>query len=141
MVIKERKAVSNFVAAILLMGLAVAAGIVIYSYTMGYFGNLREPTTVASLSVDSASCDSTTDELTVYVRNLGPGTVDIDKVYIAGGVIDPSDITIDTDPLPEGSVAEVVVDYSGTGFTGSQTYVVKIVGLDNAQISFSIKAN
>jgi len=139
--IKERKAVSNFVAAILLMGLAVAAGIVIYSYTMGYFGNLREPSNVASISVDSASCDSTTDTLTVYVRNLGPGSVDFDKVYIDGGVIAALDLTIDTDPLPEGSVAEVVVDYSGTGFTGSQTYVVKIVGIDNAQISFSIKAN
>ena len=141
MEIKERKAVSNFVAAILLMGLAVAAGIVIYSYTMGYFGNLREPSNIASLSVDSATCDSATDTLTVYVRNLGPGAVDIDKVYIAGGVIDPGDITIDIDPVPEGDVAEVVVDYSGTGFTGAQTYEVKIVGKDNAQISFSIKAN
>jgi len=34
----KRKGISTFIATLLLMVLAVAAGIVIYAYTMGYLG-------------------------------------------------------------------------------------------------------
>jgi len=53
--IKNRKGISTFVAVLLLILLAVAAGVVIYAYTMGYFANLPGTSTPGTISLDSAT--------------------------------------------------------------------------------------
>ena len=50
--------------------------------------------------------------------------------------------TVDLDtptPITQGSVGTVVID--ATALTAGNTYEVKIVGVDNTQIVFSVKAD
>ena len=54
-VAKRRKGISTFIATLLLMVLAVAAGVVIYAYTMGYLGGFTTPQTMGALSLDTAT--------------------------------------------------------------------------------------
>ncbi len=82
----KRKGISTFIATLLLMVLAVAAGVVIYAYVMGYLGTMGNPTSLGSISLDSASLTQANGVLTLnaYVRNIGHASFTIDSVYIDG---------------------------------------------------------
>ena len=82
----EYRGISTFIATLLLMVLAVAAGAIIYAYTMGYLGGLGTTKTPGTLSLDSAiAYDGTNkDNITAYVRNIGKGTVILEVAYVDG---------------------------------------------------------
>ena len=129
---KNRKGISTFIATLLLMVLAVSAGVVIYAYTMGYLGGFGGPQVMGAISLDTAQITSGTS-LTAYVRNIGKTSFELDKTYVEGiaaiGVMDPTIII-------EGKVGEVTV--TGTFAVGT-TYTVKLIGKDNTQLSFQAK--
>jgi FlaG/FlaF family flagellin (archaellin) len=137
-VTKKRKAISTFIATLLLMVLAVAAGVVIYAYTMGYLGGFTTPQTMGALSLDSAVLGST--GLTAYVRNIGHSPFTYDTAYVTfgttttkstGGVLTPN-------TLAEGAVGLFTIpigEFSG----GTLTYSIKLIGKDNTQITFNVK--
>ena len=56
-VAKKRKGISTFIATLLLMVLAISAGVVIYAYTMGYLGSFGGPTTMGAIAIDTSSLD------------------------------------------------------------------------------------
>ena len=91
------------------------------------------------------SASGTTNLITAYVRNVGSSSVILDAVYVEGTLIADADVTVDTvamttaTPIVEGSIATVVID--ATALTSGTTYQVKLVGVDNTQIIFSIKAD
>jgi FlaG/FlaF family flagellin (archaellin) len=140
MIIEKRKGISTFIATLLLMVLAVSAGVVIYAYTMGYLGGFGNPQAMGALSLDSAKV-SEADGLTVYVRNIGHTSIVFDSLYVDGVRHQVADLTItypdDGEALGENAVAEILFDGS---FTEAQTYQFKIVAKDNTQISFGLKA-
>jgi hypothetical protein len=154
---------ASYIAVILLMVLSVAAGVVIYSYSMGYLGNIGTPTqTQTSLSLDSASLNanitSPSVTLTAYIRNLGNSAFVPDSVYIDGVKIArlgsgtlgwsfwPSELnqsqvgklTIPQDSVLDGSSnsGEVVVT-----FNNNITYKIEIIGQDNSRLSFEFHAS
>ena len=146
----DRKGVSTYISVLLLIVVVIAGGILIYGYTMGWFGRLGGEGEMGILSIDESSAIGSTDTITVYLRNVGSSSVTIDAVYVEGEVIDNADVLVgivDLDTptsISEGSVGTVTIDTATTALIdliAGTTYEVKIVGVDNTQIVFSIKAD
>ena len=129
----KNKGVSTFIAVLLLMALAVAAGVVIYSYTMGYLGGMGGSSLPGTLSLDTATCSESTGTMTAYVRNIGKGSISFDAAYVDGV---NTTFTATPDPVQPEDVAIVTVDYL---FTAPTTYEIKLVGKDNTQLTFNVK--
>lgn len=134
--VDKRKGISTFIATLLLMVLAVAAGIVIYAYTMGYLGGFGGTETLGSMSLDTVSVD-TDGNVTAYLRNTGKVELQIGSVYVNGA--NATDFSSTT--IPENTVKLAWVDVNSAGITYSSgvTYSIKIICKDNTQISFSVK--
>lgn len=137
----EQRGISTFIATLLLMVLAVAAGAIIYAYTMGYLGGLGSSKTPGTLSLDSATADASNNKITAYVRNIGKGPVTIEVAYVDGTEVDINDVTIE-----EGEVEEITLDntlLSGAGITlqTGKTYEVKLVATDGTNLVFTVKAS
>jgi hypothetical protein len=161
---KNRKGISTFIATLLLMVLAVAAGVVIYAYTMGYLGSFGGPQTMGAISLDTTSLNVDSQlgavGVTSYIRNIGRTAFIVDSVYVNGMKIAPQNTTgsikgytfTPASGINEGSVGTLWIDQSpvidGTqkttktiavNFIGSTTYDIKIIGKDNTQLSFQVK--
>ena len=141
----KHKGVSTYISVLLLIVVTIAGGVMIYGYTIGWFGRLGGEGEMGTLSIDEVSASGTTNLITAYVRNVGSSSVILDAVYVEGTLIADADVTVDTvamttaTPITEGSIATVVID--ATVLTSGTTYQVKLVGVDNTQIIFSIKAD
>ena len=141
----KRKGVSTYISVLLLIVVTIAGGVMIYGYTIGWFGRLGGEGEMGTLSIDEVSAIGATNLITAYVRNVGSSSVILDAVYVEGTLIADADVTVDTvamttaTPITEGSIATVVID--ATALTSGTTYQVKLVGVDNTQIIFSIKAD
>jgi hypothetical protein len=141
----KRKGVSTYISVLLLIVVTIAGGVMIYGYTVGWFGRLGGEGEMGTLSIDEVSASGTTNLITAYVRNVGSSSVTLDAVYVEGTLIADADVTVDTvpmttaTPIAEGSIATVVID--APALTSGTTYKVKLVGIDNTQIIFSIKAD
>jgi FlaG/FlaF family flagellin (archaellin) len=133
MISVKSRGVSTFIAVLLLMALAVAAGVVIYSYTMGYLGGMGGSSLPGTLSLDTATCLESTGTMTAYVRNIGKGSISFDAAYVDGV---NATFTATPDPLQPEDVAIVTVTYP---FTAPTTYEIKLVGKDNTQLTFNVK--
>jgi hypothetical protein len=129
--LNKRKGISTFIATLLLMVLAVSAGVVIYAYTMGYMGGFGGTDTLGAISLDEASMDTT--QILPYVRNIGKTDVNITTVYVDGELV----AGFAPVQLTEGTVDQVPITYT-TGTVG-KTYEVKLICEDNTQLSFSVK--
>jgi hypothetical protein len=129
---KKRKGISTFIATLLLMVLAVSAGVVIYAYTMGYLGGFGGPQTMGAISLDTYNFGSATS-IQVYVRNIGKTTFQLQSVYIDGSSTGVSFTALSLNENGVGSTTITVPD------VGTTTHVIKIIGVDNTQISFNAK--
>ena len=109
----------------------------IYGYTMGWFGRLGGQGEMGTLSVDSAVAYAANDTVIAFVRNVGASAVEFDSVYI--GELPASTIAADSSSVAEGEVTRVKVS-GGFTLTAGRTFVVKIVGTDNTQLVFDVKA-
>jgi hypothetical protein len=135
---RRNTGVSTFIAVLLLMALAIAAGVVIYSYTMGYLGGLGGTSLPGAMSLDTSKCNGTSHILTAYVRNIGKGSISFDKAYVDGTQVPDMNFTATPDPLPPEEVATITITYSD--FTPPTTYEIKLIAKDNTQLSFNVKA-
>ena len=132
---ENRKGISTFIATLLLMVLAVSAGVVIYAYTMGYMGGFGGTDTLGAISLDES--DMYTDQVQAYVRNIGKTDVVIVSAYIDGELATVTGTT----GITEGTVGYVTIaPIPVTAVWGpSKTYSVKLICEDNTQLSFSVK--
>ena len=137
MIFKSRRAVSTFIAVLLLMALAVAAGVVIYSYTMGYLGGMGGASTMGTISLDTATANSTSSTIVAYIRNIGKSSIDFDKAYVEGVQIQDVNFTANPDPLMVEQVSTITI---GVNMNSGTTYSIKVIGTDNTQLTFSVKA-
>jgi hypothetical protein len=109
---------------------------------MGYLGGFGGPQTMGAISLDTYNFANNT-RLEVYVRNIGKSTFELQSVYIDGVAIPGPKDTAYTGPkwttltLDENEVGSTVIPYVA-GF-GTTTHVIKLVGVDNTQISFNAK--
>ena len=136
---RAKRAFSPVIAALILMLLAVAAGVVVYSYTMGWVGGATksEGGQYGELSLDAATAVASTNTITAYVRNIGGKSVTPHKAYV-----DDSQATsiTPTTAIDEGDVATLTINATNPGLTAGTTYEVKIVCTDGTSLTFSVKA-
>lgn len=138
----ERKGVSTYISVLLLIVVVIAGGILIYGYTMGWFGRLGGEGEMGILSIDESTGNTTF--ITAYVRNVGSSSVTLDAAYVDGEPVADASVYVDdvdlTTPtsISQGSV--VTVDIANTGVSGT-TYEIRLVGADNTQVVFSVRVD
>lgn len=130
---KNRKAISAYIAVLFLVGLAVAGGVLLYSSMIGALSGIKTNELPQTLSLDSVKIHNTTTCI-AYIRNVGSESLTVDKAYIDKS---PSD-SVDTITISPDSVEAVRI--RGTFVTGS-SYDFKVVAKDLTQIVFSAKAS
>jgi FlaG/FlaF family flagellin (archaellin) len=135
--IDNRKGVSTYISVLLLIVVVVSGGMMLYGYTMGWFGRLGGQGEMGTITLDSALAYSSNDTVIAFVRNVGASSVEFDEVYVAD--LPASSVVADSSPLAEGEVTRVRIS-GGFTLTAGRTYEVLIVGIDNTQLVFNVKA-
>ena len=133
MIVKKRKGISTFIATLLLMVLAVSAGVVIYAYVMGYLGGFGGPQTMGAISIDTYNIAADGSTIEIWVRNIGKTTFTLQNVYIDGAQILPANF--DALTLGETEVGQTTIHWQ----FDSLTHAIKLIGVDNTQISTNVK--
>ncbi|MGF3498080.1 MAG: archaellin/type IV pilin N-terminal domain-containing protein [Candidatus Methanosuratincola sp.] len=149
---KCKKGVSPIIATLLLIVIAVAAAVVTYSFVMGFIGTSTNPSgQQGQLTYDAYTFDSSTDELTVYIRNTGSKALTLSACYIGGQLVseyydatDPENPTEVPDPnqlsFGVGSVKPVIVKAS-QGIASGTGYEVRFVCTDGTILTFTAVAS
>lgn len=134
---KNKKAFSAVIASLILMLLAVAAGVVVYSYVMGWIGGAQQnPTSTGKLQMDSIVASSgTSGTIKMYVRNAGGANLTLDKIYVDG--LSKTNTTTLTGDLPVLGTAYLETSLS---MTKNVFYEVKVVCTDGTIVSTSVQA-
>jgi hypothetical protein len=139
-IVKNRKAFSAIIASLILMLLAVAAGVVVYAYVMGWIGGVQQNTTSTGvLSIDSVTGNATGSQIKLYVRNSGGVDLVLDKVYIAGTSVanDTALTTSSSKLLVQGTS---YLQFSGQTLQANKAYEIKVVCVDGTTVTGSVQA-
>jgi FlaG/FlaF family flagellin (archaellin) len=135
---RAKKAFSAVIASLILMLLAVAAGVVVYGYVMGWIGGTTQnPTRTGQMQFDSINANAGTSRIKIYVRNVGGTNLTISKIYVDG--IDTANETVITTgtTLSVQDVHFVNVTYT---MTKNYFYEVAVVCKDGTTASQSVQA-
>lgn len=144
----SRRGISTFIAVILLLALAISSGTVIYAYTMGYLGILGGDGSGKGFSRMSLDSSALTDEgLKAYVRNVGSGTIKLDKAYVdstpvqgSGYTFEVNDPGSEDDEIAEGEIGIVTLNIPG-GFEAGKSYEFKLIAAGGVQLVFSVRSS
>ena len=136
----NKKGISPIIATLLLILIAIAAGVVVYAYVIGFVGNstANNGSQVDQISIDQLYETHVTSSvpITAYVRNLGPAT----ETYNTGFALQASSLNLILGPAftvlvtlagtsPTATIASVAVAYaSATSVTVSVTLVANCGG-------------
>lgn len=137
---KARRAVSPVISTLMLILLAVAAGVVAYAYVMGWLGSATKspPTGYGQLQFDSIRADANEDMIKIYVRNVGGIALNISKIYVDG-----EEKANNTVPIPSGGyeidVGETVYLEVDATVTNNKFYEVTVTCLDGTTVSQAVK--
>jgi hypothetical protein len=145
---RSRKGFSAIIASLILMLLAVAAGVVVYGYVMGWIGGATtNPRMTGHLSFDMTSASVATNNITLAIRNVGGTSVVLANVYVQG--VDRTNycsvngnatvLNLTGYPLLVQQVANMTIIYQGTMSTGSY-YTVQVACKDGTVISQAVPA-
>lgn len=135
--LRNMRAFSPVIAAIILMLIAVAAGVVVYGYVMGWLGAATNvpSSTKGELQFDSLYASAGSGTITVYVRNVGQKELTLSRVYVDGA---NQTFTLTDYTLSVGEVSgSISVSHS---MTAGLTYEVKVTCTDGTLISQSVEA-
>jgi hypothetical protein len=137
---RAKKAFSAIIASLILMLLAVAAGVVVYGYVMGWIGGATtNPHQSGHLSFDSIYANVTGSKILLAVRNVGGTTVVLDQVYVNGnnatGSCTPTISGLAS--LAPQAVVALNVTYT---MTSSVYYNIQVTCKDGTLISQSVQA-
>jgi len=135
---RGKRAFSPVIAALILMLLAVAAGVVVYTYTMGWIGGATTSPggTQGKLLFDSIYGDTTNSKIKIYVRNVGGKDLNLTTIYVDGVAI--ANITSFTSvKITVQSVQYLEVNKL---MTLGYFYEVKVTCKDGTTVSQSVEA-
>jgi archaeal type IV pilus assembly protein PilA len=151
----ERRAVSPIIATLLLIAIAVAAGIVVYVFTSSITGNLTQgggQQVSDQVSMDAYSFGTLTNPVMVF-RNVGSSSVTITSVYFDGNLCQISGVTCTAAPVyTTGGAGQCTAgpvcatgQYVPTSLTvSSQTsgtsHLIRVITSDGGTFTFSVIA-
>jgi FlaG/FlaF family flagellin (archaellin) len=127
---KKVRAISPVLAILLMIVITVAASLVTYAWVMGYL-SFTTAKAGRAIQVQSVAYNETTQELWVYVQNVGEGFVTLrndSSVYVGGILMLGADVVISgttEGALHEGDTAPIVVQ--GVSIPPGQRVRVKVV--------------
>ena len=131
---------SAIIAALILMLLAVAAGVVVYAYVMGWIGGATPSTTqTGRLQIDSIVASDANDNITIYVRNIGGVDVTLSSAYVNGAPVNASTNSTGN-VFAVNSVTKVTLTSTSLAITAGIEYEAKLVCTDGTTISQSVRA-
>jgi archaeal type IV pilus assembly protein PilA len=88
--INNKKAISPIIATLLLILIAIAAGVVVYAYVIGFVGNTTtgQGSGTSSLTADLTGIKAATGVTTLVLKNVGGTTASIGSgLYLKGGTL------------------------------------------------------
>ena len=142
----SKHAVSQIIAALLLIAIAVAAAILLYVFSIGLLGSLGSSggsQTKQQLVMEAYSWTDITAPLTLHLRNVGSAAVDIaDADFFISGqtatIGTPTCTPASPSALPpQGSCSVDVTPDASVTINGGVAYVVKVVTPDGAVFSYT----
>lgn len=136
---RSKKAFSAIIASLILMLLAVAAGVVVYGYVMGWIGgSTQTPARTGQMQFDSIYANSATGKIQMYVRNVGGTDLNITSIYVGGtAVSNNTALTANSGVVTAQNVVYLEVNYA---MTKSNFYQLAVVCKDGTTISQSAEA-
>jgi archaeal type IV pilus assembly protein PilA len=118
---RETRAISPVIATLLMIAIAVVASLVTYAWVMGYM-NFQTNKTGNAIQIQSVSLDGT-----VYVQNVGTGSVSFKDICLHIDGAGVSSTTITSTPLAEGGTMTIKSNAATSPFQqGSHTYTIKV---------------
>jgi hypothetical protein len=140
--ISSKRAFSAIIASLILMLLAVAAGVVVYAYVMGWIGGATtNPRQTGHLSFDTTYANTTAKTINIAVRNVGGTNLLLSNIYVQG-----ADVTSNCVPtIPSTGYAlnvqnVVFLTLSNMNMSVGSYYNVQIACKDGTMISQSVQA-
>ncbi len=144
---RAKRAFSPVIAALILMLIAVASGVVAYAYVMGWLGGATTQPEQAkgTLQIDSIYATASTNISRIYVRNVGGKDLSLEKdVYINGVQFENTTTTAFTDGIITIAVQEVkyleIFTADTMNFSLGYFYEVQVNCKDGTTISKSVEA-
>jgi flagellin-like protein len=137
---RDTRALSPIFAVLLLIAIAVIAGIIIYMFTSGYLGTMMGGGTAGQEKVAIQSVQLTLSGFSLWAKSTGGGDVLITEVIIrdAGGNQVGAPETVSVNLLADGTLTEVPVTAT---LTAGQVYTAALVSqAGNQFVSPSFKA-
>lgn len=135
----NRKGISPIFATLILIAIAVIAGVVVYAFTSGWLSGMTQSTTAAQERVTVSGAQGTTTSVTVYIQNMDANT----PVHITGLLVKDSAGTIASDNSPITTSPGVVltavtqanglVDVTGAVALTAGTYTVTVTTANGGQ--------
>jgi flagellin-like protein len=127
---RNKKGVSDVIAVLLMIAIAVAAALVAYAWVMGYLGGT---TSKVGKAIQIQSMAKTGTNLSVYVQNVGDGTVTLDSLYVNGVKVSITGVSGYNNPMQKTNTTELTATWDG-GWAAPNTVDVKVVCTDGTFI-------
>ena len=122
---RNKKGVSDVIAVLLMIAIAVAASLIAYAWVMGYLGGTTNKVGKA-IQIQSMYYSGTT--LYVYVQNVGSSPVTLSSVYVSG-ILDSAATFTNNNPLAVNQTSMVTTSLPA-GFNPTNAVGVKVVCSD-----------
>jgi archaeal type IV pilus assembly protein PilA len=125
---KNSKAISPIFATLILIAIAVIAGVVVYMFTSGTLATMTGQGTVGQekAAIQGASVTSSTT-ISVYAQYMDGGSpISINGAIIRDATGTSQTGTCTTTPLPTSGALTTVVITAGTALTSGHTYTVTL---------------
>jgi flagellin-like protein len=144
----HRKGISPIIATVILVLIAVAAGVMLWLWVSGFASAmpaeqqaLNERIRIDAVKVESGSGGN--KSVIIYVRNIGKTDVVIGAAYIldTSNTIIASNTSTQRMPLiSPGSVAKVEVEVSSVSLRSGYAYVAKVVTINGVETTYTFVA-
>jgi archaeal type IV pilus assembly protein PilA len=125
---RNTRAISPVIATLLMIAIAVVASLVTYAWVMGYMNFTTEKTGKA-IQIQSVSYDSTANQFTIYVQNVGDSPIEFgstNSIFING---QGATGTFTPNTLQNGDTAQSSKISTGLQ-TGVQSVTIKVTTTD-----------
>ena len=129
---RSKKAISPIFAVLILIAIAVIAGIVVYMFTSGTIASMTGGGTAGQEKVAVQTVDVTGTTITVYAKSTGGGAVNIDGIIIKdsqGATLEVITTITSGSNLPAAGTLTPVVATSGLTWDSTKSYTVTLTSV------------
>jgi len=120
---RNKKGVSDVIAVLLMIAIAVAASLIAYAWVMGYLGGT---TNKVGNAIQIQSFAKTGTTMSVWVQNVGAGDVKVDSLYVNG----IQELTGQSLTLPKGNTTVLQTPSFDTTWSSPNTVDIRVVCTD-----------